>query len=178
MSWSAPALLRYTRAAAADIDAGSPADELMPDAADRWVRCVDIAAPPGLVYRWLCQLTVAPYSFDWIDNLGRRSPPTLTPGAYDLTIGQPFLIFAITGFLPGVWIAGRSRPEFRRAYGDIAVSYQALPREGGACRLRANACLAPTIHPVMRLALAAGDRLMAGRQLRNLKKLAEGGSMR
>ena len=167
--------LRLTNATASDVARRSPADDLMPDPAERWVRCIDIEAPPAHVYRWLCQLTVAPYSIDAIDNLGRRSPRALTPGADQLAVGQHFLIFAITSFTPGASIAGRSRSEFRRRYGDIAVAYQALPREGGyLTRLQAIACLARSIGPLRRTALAAGDKLMAGRQLTNIKQLAEG----
>lgn len=173
MSYTAPRFLRCTNAAVEDIHRFSPADELMPDAADRWVRCIDVSAPTHHVYRWLCQLTVAPYSYDWIDNLGRRSPTDLTAGAEQLALGQPFLIFSITTFQPGHHITGRSRPEFHRVYGDIAVSYQVIRLSEDTTRLQANACLARSTNPIIRIALAAGDKVMAGRQLAKLKILAE-----
>lgn len=169
-----PRLLRYTRATEAEINLISAADELITTRCDRWIRAITINAPPSIVYRWLCQLTVAPYSFDAIDFPGRRSPHQLTPGAENLRVGQDFLIFHITGCRPDEYIAGVSRPEFRDTYGEISVSYS-VTSSGAQTRLRANACVShlPGGTGLRRLALAAGDKLMAGRQLRVLKSRAE-----
>lgn len=93
-------MLRITGATAEEVAASSPADALIPEPTDRWVRCITVRASRAVVYRWLCQFTVAPYSFDVIDFFGRRSPGRLTPGADELRVGQSFLIFSIIGFRP------------------------------------------------------------------------------
>jgi len=65
-----------------------PCDPLLPDANLALYRSVDVAAPACVLFRWVCQLRTAPYSYDWLDNGGRHSPRTLTPGLDDLAVGQ------------------------------------------------------------------------------------------
>lgn len=73
-----------------------------------------------------------------------------------------------------------SRPEFDRAYGHIAVSYSVTSLDDDTTRLRANACVQHGMGMgigIRHLVLAAGDKMMAGRQLRNLKARAESANL-
>jgi hypothetical protein len=159
---------------AAEMEADYPAHRYAIAPYRRLIRAVDIAAPPGLVFRWLCQLKVAPYSYDCLDNWGRRSPRELTPGAEELAEGQRFMIARIVEFETDRHITGVSLPGATAVFGAMALSYQVTATAGG-CRL--VACLDVTARSrAGRLRadlLTIGDLVMMRRQLLNLKGLAE-----
>lgn len=144
-------------------------DRLLPRAPIRVHRAVTVEAPAPVVFRWLCQLKLAPYSYDLLDNLGRRSPRELVPGLERLEAGQRFMaIFALVSFAYGEHITLRSR--------HVAVTYATLP-SGRRTRLLARVLFDP---PAGRLGatlagnlLAVGDLIMMRKQLLTLKALAE-----
>jgi hypothetical protein len=159
--------------------APSPADLAAPDADEHWVRAIDVAAPPALLWQWICQLRSAPYSYDWIDNLGKRSPQQLTPGLDQPAVGQAVLrVFRIVSFARDEHLTvmldstARRRPPY-------AMAYVVTPKGPSASRvvvhIRAGAPrgLPRRVRRVVLAMLAPVDLVMTRRQLRNLKALAE-----
>src|SRR6267378_1831295 len=89
-----------------------PCDSIISHPDDELYRGVTINAPAEVIFRWLCQMRVAPYSYDWIDNFGRQSPPELTPGIENLVIGQNVMtIFDLVDFEIGRHITIRIKPK-------------------------------------------------------------------
>ena len=82
---------------------------------------MSVDAPVAVLFRWLCQLRVAPYSYDLLDNLGRRSPRELTPGVERLKVGQRFMsVFSLASFATDDHLTLRSP--------RVAVTYAVRPR--------------------------------------------------
>lgn len=152
-----------------------PCDDVLPEASVECWRGVDVDAPPAVVYRWLCQLRVAPYSYDWLDNFGRQSPPDLIPGLAALEPGQRFMaMFRLVEFAPGSSITLRT-DRARWVFGDAAVTYVAEPA-GGGTRLLVKVRIDPPHFPhgrLLRWLYEPGDYLMMRKQLTTLKALAE-----
>lgn len=140
-----------------------PCDALCPRPGVQADRAISIAAPPSIVFCWLCQLRVAPYSYDILDNLGRRSPRTRDPELVHLEVGQRFMtLFTLQSFTDGEQITLRSK--------GVAVTYAVRP-EGPGSRLHARVWFAGPRLPAR--ALALGDLVMMRKQLLTLKSLAE-----
>lgn len=161
-------------ASEAECDAAYPCDLLLPDHDLALFRAVDVEAAASLSFRWLCQLRIAPYSYDLIDNFGQRSPQTLTPGLERLQAGQRFMtIFRLAEFEPGRSLTLTSRG---RIFGRVAVTYLVEDRGEGRSRIVAKVLAAPgrgLLGGLLRSLLAPGDLIMMRRQLLNLKGLAE-----
>ena len=143
--------------------AALPCDALCSRAGVRADRAISIAAPPPIVFAWLCQLRIAPYSYDILDNFGRRSPRERNPELLHFEIGQRFMtIFALQSFVDGEQITLRSK--------GAAVTY-AVRAEGTGSRLHVRVLFEG--RGLLARALALGDLVMMRKQLITLKSLAE-----
>ena len=149
-----------------------PCDDVIAEPHQAAYRAIDVAAPAPLVWRWLCQLRVAPYSYDWIDNWGRRSPRELTPGLDDLEVGQRAMVFfEIADFERDRSITLHAA---RSPFGQVGVSYCVARTDDGHSRLTVRMIVRyPGRWRFMRHVPPVGDLIMMRKQLRTLKKLAE-----
>jgi hypothetical protein len=158
----------------AEREAELPCDAVLPDADVVVHRAIDIDAPPAAVFRWLCQLKVAPYSYDVIDNLGRRSPRELTPGAEHLERGQRVMtIFRLVDFEVDrhITILGRGG----LLSGGVAVTYS-ITHQGAGSRLLVRVLVHRKRKPFAQVyarALPYLDLPMMRKQLLTLKALSE-----
>lgn len=155
-----------------------PADRYLEDPDDVLYRAVDVDAPADVTFRWLCQLRVAPYSYDWLDNYGRQSPRTLTPGLEDLALGQTVMrFFELVDLVPGRQVTARTRPS---RFGVFVATYSVVPVDAHRSRIvvKLLARYPPFVRTLGRWTLPFGDWVMMRRQLLNLKALAEDSARR
>jgi len=160
---------------AGEREAALPCDGVIAEPGMVLHRAVDVGARPQTVFRWLCQLRVAPYSYDLLDNGGRRSPRSLTPGLERLQAGQRVMrIFRLVEYEPGSSITVLSEG---RLFGRVACTYRVTESTGGRSRLLVRLLVARRGRSPAALAMAGllpvGDLVMMRRQLLNLKALAE-----
>jgi hypothetical protein len=146
-----------------------PCDEVVTDPVLQAWRGVTVRAEPDQVWLWVKQIRLAPYSYDWIDNLGHRSPQRLMNVA-DPVPGEPFMggmggrsfgrVVSVTG---GEQLTGRIL--------GAVMSYVLVPA-GSTTRLLLKVVMSRG--RVTAPLVSAGDLVMARRQLLNLARLAEG----
>lgn len=165
-------------ATAEERTAAYPCDGLLADADDFMIRAVSVRAPAEIAFRWLCQMRLAPYSYDFLDNGFRRSPRRLTPGMEELAVGQRFMsIFELVAFEPGRHLTLRlNHPGAGRVFGQVALTYAIRPASPGRCRLVCKLAIRyPRRGPAraMRWLLPWGDLIMMRKQLLTLARLAE-----
>ena len=145
-----------------------PCDDFVASPTLQAWRGVRIEAPAEVVWPWVTQLRLAPYSYDWIDNRGRRSPRELA-GLAEPRVGDRFTtaggreLGRIVSVDAGVQLTG--------TIGSAVMSYVLVPGEHGETRLLLKVVMRTTRWAA--IGLSVGDLVMARRQLLNFKQLAE-----
>ena len=144
-----------------------PCDDFVAEPVLQAWRGVTVDAPPLRVWPWVTQIRLAPYSYDWIDNLGRRSPQQLR-GLPEPAVGDPFTTAAHRRL--GRVLSVETTKQLTGRIAGVVMSYVLEP-DDDATRLLLK--LAAPKGRLIAPALSVGDLVMARRQLLNLKKLAE-----
>ena len=146
-----------------------PCDEVIQAPTLQAWRGVTARASADRVWPWVAQIRLAPYAYDLIDNLGRRSPRELR-GLPEPRVGEPFSAAfggrpsgRILSVEPGVQLTGMIM--------GAAMSYVLVPDGDATTRLLLKVAAAG--RPAMMPVLCVGDLVMARRQLRTLARLAE-----
>ncbi len=147
-----------------------PCDDLVPNPVLQAWRGVTVHAGPEYVWPWVAQIRLAPYSYDWIDNLGRRSPQDLR-GLPEPVVGDVFTT-AFRGRRVGRIVSVKPREELTGTIRGAVMSYVLVPLDDG----RQTRLLLKLVTRGGRLTaplLSVGDLMMARRQLLNFAALAE-----
>ncbi|MEE6261524.1 polyketide cyclase [Plantactinospora sonchi] len=145
-----------------------PCDDFVVSPALQAWRGVGIEAPVAAVWPWVVQVRLAPYAYDWIDNLGRRSPQQLR-GLPEPEVGEAFT--SAGGRKLGRIVSVDSGVQLTGAIMGGFMSYVLVPQQNDTTRLLLKVVMQTTRW--VALGLSVGDLIMARRQLLNFKQLAE-----
>ena len=155
-------------------------DDLCPDARVTATRCITLPAAPSDVFPWLRQMgfrRAGWYSYDWLDNLGRRSAMTIRPEWQDVATGSrvpagPMSFEAALVDPPHAFVlrVGSGDTTTRRL--QFVLAYELRPIPGGTrlvtrVRIRLNL---PGGRLLERFVLGPGDGIMVRRQLLNVQR--------
>lgn len=158
-------------------------DDLCPNARIVATRCITIAAPPDRVFPWLRQMGFGRagwYSYDWIDNLGRKSATAIEPHWQTLSAGGvlpggPADFEAVIVDPPRALVMRLAQKGRATKSTNFVLAYELRDCPEGTrlvtrMRARIDAFGGPIIE---KLLLAPGDGIMLRRQLLNVAKRAE-----
>jgi hypothetical protein len=165
-----------------EIQLALPGDNLVAQPAFSATRSISIAAPTSDVFPWITQLGLGRagwYSYDIIDNFGRKSATQLHPEWAVSSVGDSIpggpIDFVVTHLeAPHHLVMSlRSRRETTRFTFTLAYVLRETP-EGTRLISRVRSALqVPFGAPLLKSTLGPGDGVMLRRQLLGLKERAE-----
>ena len=165
-----------------------PCDQHIINSDDVYFRAISVEASASTLFRWLCQLKIAAYSYDWIGTFENiflertfrwhKSPKKLTSGIENLACGQKIMdIFKIIGFEKNRSLTIEMEyPKAISTFGYVVGSYMIIPVTESSCRLVVKMHVIypkETVWSWMRWFLPWADMFMLSKQLITFKKLSE-----
>jgi hypothetical protein len=175
-------IFQFWGATAEEIDSPVVGDDLCSDATLVATRSITISAPPQNVFPWIRQMGFGRagwYSYDWLDNLGRKSATTIhdewqTVEAGDKIPSGPIsftaaIVEAPRHFVLEITSLGKKSPKLH-----FTLAYELRDDPKGTrlvTRMRSR-CSFPFGSLFEKLILGPGDGFMLRRQLLNIKKNA------
>jgi hypothetical protein len=151
-----------------DIMRSYPCDDFVVSPTLQAWRGVNVAAPREAVWPWVAQVRLAPYSYDWIDNLGHHSPRELV-GLPEPHVGEHFT--STGGRKVGRIVSLNQGEQLTGTILGAFMSYVLLDQGHDSTRLLLKVVM--QTHRWAAPGLSVGDLIMARRQLLNIKHLAE-----
>lgn len=157
-------------------------DDLIPNARITATRCITLAAPPDEVFPWVRQMGFGRagwYSYDWIDNLGRKSARRIHPEWQHTESGDripagPMSFIAEDVVAPHSFVLSTSpRGVPKRLM--FTLAYELRPHLDGTrlvTRMRARVNLPGG--QLLEHLLSIGDGIMVRKQLRTLHSVISG----
>ena len=172
-------LLQNWGASPDEIDGPVAGDGLCPVARVVATRCITLAAPPDQVFPWLRQMgfrRAGWYSYDWLDNLGRRSATQIHPEWQDVVSGSrvpagPMSFEAAVVDPPRAFVLRvcSSEKPSRRLQFVLAFELREIP-EGTRLVTRVRIRVDTPGGRLVEQLLGTGDGVMVRKQLLNLAR--------
>lgn len=183
LGWYRPWQLAWG-ASSAEVSQPMPGDDVVPCPTFSATRRVTVASPPAAIWPWIMQIGFGRagwYSYDLLDNLGRRSADNLIPELQHLEVGD--LVPLGPGKNSGMRVkeieAGRSMVWWDEKLRLTTWTWQLTPMPGGTTRLvtrvRSRCAWRHPSTAVWRLLSEVADFPMMRRCLLGIKRRAEAG---
>jgi len=173
-------IFQYWGATAEEINSSVVGDDLCSTATLVATRSITIGAPPQDVFPWIRQMGFGRagwYSYDWLDNLGRKSASTIHDEWQSVEAGDKIpsgpisfiaaIVDAPRHFVLEIQSLGKKSPKLH-----FTLAYELRDNPQGTrlvTRMRSRINL-PLGSLFEKLILAPGDGIMLRRQLLNIKK--------
>jgi hypothetical protein len=165
-----------------EIESSVVGDHLCPNARISATRCITIAAPPEQVFPWLRQMGFGRagwYSYDWIDNLGRKSATKIDQRWQSLSVGDilpggPAHFDAVIVDPPRALVMRLAHTGRASKKVDFVLAYELRDHPTGTrlvTRMKARIDV-PGGRLMEKVLLAPGDGIMLRKQLLNVAQRA------